>query len=214
MPDTRSCRGAARPARAANCGRQGAEAGMSIPHGPSAQRHCRGLAARRLLRRRHGRRFDLVRHARHRQHRPPGLHHPRLLHRLHRQRDVRHRSDPRRASSCCRRSTCSARPSIRSTTCRSSGAARKRCAASRSSSACCSSPRSSLILVFGVDYRYVEAPYIGPTWRIGFVDLPLRMLVPVPGLAAHGARRCSCSCRAPSSAAPSWPWRRTSWRCG
>jgi branched-chain amino acid transport system permease protein len=35
-----------------------------------------------------------------------------------------------------------------------------------------------LILVFGVDYRYVEARYIGPTWRIGFVDLPLRMLVP------------------------------------
>jgi branched-chain amino acid transport system permease protein len=36
----------------------------------------------------------------------------------------------------------------------------------------------SLILVFGVDYRYVEAVYIGPTWRFGFVDLPLRMLVP------------------------------------
>jgi branched-chain amino acid transport system permease protein len=32
--------------------------------------------------------------------------------------------------------------------------------------------------VFGVDYRYVEARYIGPTWRIGFLDLPLRMLVP------------------------------------
>src|SRR5207344_2517183 len=36
----------------------------------------------------------------------------------------------------------------------------------------------ALILVFGVDYRYVQASYIGPTWRIGFVDLPLRMLVP------------------------------------
>jgi branched-chain amino acid transport system permease protein len=35
-----------------------------------------------------------------------------------------------------------------------------------------------LILVFGVDYRYVEAAYIGPTWRIGFADFPLRMLVP------------------------------------
>jgi branched-chain amino acid transport system permease protein len=35
-----------------------------------------------------------------------------------------------------------------------------------------------LILLFGVDYRYVEASYIGPTWRLGFVDLPLRMLVP------------------------------------
>ena len=36
----------------------------------------------------------------------------------------------------------------------------------------------SLILVFGVDYRYVEAAYIGPSVHIGIVDLPLRMLVP------------------------------------
>jgi branched-chain amino acid transport system permease protein len=36
----------------------------------------------------------------------------------------------------------------------------------------------ALILAFGVDYRYVEASYIGPTWRLGFVDFPLRMLVP------------------------------------
>src|SRR5437867_8466461 len=36
----------------------------------------------------------------------------------------------------------------------------------------------TLILVFGVDYRYVEAVYIGPTLHFGFVDLPLRMLVP------------------------------------
>ena len=35
-----------------------------------------------------------------------------------------------------------------------------------------------LILVFGVDYRYVEASYIGPTLRFAFVDLPYRMLVP------------------------------------
>ena len=35
-----------------------------------------------------------------------------------------------------------------------------------------------LILAFGVDYRFVEAPYIGPTWRYGPIDLPLRMLVP------------------------------------
>jgi branched-chain amino acid transport system permease protein len=35
-----------------------------------------------------------------------------------------------------------------------------------------------LVLVFGVDYRYVHAPYIGPSINIGFVDLPLRMLVP------------------------------------
>src|SRR4026208_2411111 len=31
-------------------------------------------------------------------------------------------------------------------------------------------PGVARILVFGVDYRYVEAPYIGPTWRIGFAD--------------------------------------------
>jgi branched-chain amino acid transport system permease protein len=36
----------------------------------------------------------------------------------------------------------------------------------------------SLILVFGVDYRYVEAAYIGPSLHFGPVDLPLRMLVP------------------------------------
>jgi branched-chain amino acid transport system permease protein len=35
-----------------------------------------------------------------------------------------------------------------------------------------------LILVFGVDYRYVQAGYIDVTWRFGFVDLPFRMLVP------------------------------------
>src|SRR5437763_10103264 len=35
-----------------------------------------------------------------------------------------------------------------------------------------------LILVFGVDYRYVEASYIGPALHFGPVDLPLRMLVP------------------------------------
>ncbi|MBM3528368.1 MAG: branched-chain amino acid ABC transporter permease [Alphaproteobacteria bacterium] len=35
-----------------------------------------------------------------------------------------------------------------------------------------------LILVFGVDYRYVKAGYIDQTLRFGFVDLPLRMLIP------------------------------------
>src|ERR1044072_3994728 len=37
---------------------------------------------------------------------------------------------------------------------------------------------AALILVFGVDYRYVEASYIGPTLRFSFIDLPLRMLIP------------------------------------
>jgi branched-chain amino acid transport system permease protein len=36
----------------------------------------------------------------------------------------------------------------------------------------------ALILVFGVDYRFVEAPYIGPSLHFGLVDLPLRMLIP------------------------------------
>jgi branched-chain amino acid transport system permease protein len=36
----------------------------------------------------------------------------------------------------------------------------------------------ALILIFGVDYRFVEAPYIGPSLHYGDIDLPLRMLVP------------------------------------
>ena len=49
-------------------------------------------------------------------------------------------------------------------------------------------PEVSLILVFGVDYRYVEAAYIGPSIHIGLVDLPLRMLVPcMAALALFGA---------------------------
>src|SRR5262245_15763699 len=35
-----------------------------------------------------------------------------------------------------------------------------------------------LILVFGVDYRYVKAAYIDQSLNFGFVNLPLRMLVP------------------------------------
>jgi branched-chain amino acid transport system permease protein len=36
----------------------------------------------------------------------------------------------------------------------------------------------TLVLVFGVDYRLVEAPYIGPSIHLGPIDLPLRLLVP------------------------------------
>jgi branched-chain amino acid transport system permease protein len=36
----------------------------------------------------------------------------------------------------------------------------------------------TLVLYFGVDYRYVEAPYIGPTLHFGPLDVPLRILVP------------------------------------
>jgi len=35
-----------------------------------------------------------------------------------------------------------------------------------------------LILVFGVDYRYVSAPYIDKTVSLGFVQFPMRMVVP------------------------------------
>lgn len=35
-----------------------------------------------------------------------------------------------------------------------------------------------LIMAYGVDYRLVGAPYIGTNWRLGPIDLPLRMLVP------------------------------------
>ncbi|MGH7054139.1 MAG: branched-chain amino acid ABC transporter permease [Stellaceae bacterium] len=36
----------------------------------------------------------------------------------------------------------------------------------------------ALLLVFGVDYRFVAAPYIGPSLHFGAFELPLRMLVP------------------------------------
>ena len=35
-----------------------------------------------------------------------------------------------------------------------------------------------LIIVYGVDYRSVEVSYVGPSIDIGFVGIPLRMLVP------------------------------------
>jgi branched-chain amino acid transport system permease protein len=46
----------------------------------------------------------------------------------------------------------------------------------------------ALVLVFGVDYRNVEASYIGPSLHVGVVDLPLRLLVPcLVSLAMFGA---------------------------
>jgi branched-chain amino acid transport system permease protein len=35
-----------------------------------------------------------------------------------------------------------------------------------------------LILVFGVDYRYVSAPYVDQSYKIGLIQLPMRMVVP------------------------------------
>lgn len=36
----------------------------------------------------------------------------------------------------------------------------------------------TLVLIFGVDYRTVQAAYIGPSVSLGLFDLPLRLLVP------------------------------------
>jgi branched-chain amino acid transport system permease protein len=36
----------------------------------------------------------------------------------------------------------------------------------------------SLVLIFGVDYRFVSASYIGPSLHFGWIELPLRMLLP------------------------------------
>ncbi|MGB0086533.1 MAG: branched-chain amino acid ABC transporter permease [Rhodomicrobiaceae bacterium] len=36
----------------------------------------------------------------------------------------------------------------------------------------------TLVMIFGVDYRYVQAPYVDQTLRFGFFDPPLRMLIP------------------------------------
>ena len=36
----------------------------------------------------------------------------------------------------------------------------------------------TLVLSFGVDYRMVDAPYVGPSLHVGVIDLPLRLLVP------------------------------------
>jgi branched-chain amino acid transport system permease protein len=36
----------------------------------------------------------------------------------------------------------------------------------------------TLVLYFGVDYRYVDASYIGPAWHFAMLDIPFRILVP------------------------------------
>jgi branched-chain amino acid transport system permease protein len=36
----------------------------------------------------------------------------------------------------------------------------------------------TLVLIFGVDYRLVQASYIGPSLKFGPIELPLRLLVP------------------------------------
>ncbi len=108
----------------------------------------------------------------------PGLHHPRLLRRLHRQRHASGsiRSSPHRRD--CRRSTCSAPASIRSITSSFEKRGQESLRGLAFFFGLLFITEVTLVLYFGVDYRYVEAPYIGPTWHFGYVDLPLRMLVP------------------------------------
>jgi len=36
----------------------------------------------------------------------------------------------------------------------------------------------ALIMIYGVDYRLVPAAYIGLNWKVGLVDIPLRMAIP------------------------------------
>jgi branched-chain amino acid transport system permease protein len=36
----------------------------------------------------------------------------------------------------------------------------------------------TLILIYGVDYRLVQASYIGVNWKVGIIDIPLRMAIP------------------------------------
>ena len=71
----------------------------------------------------------------------------------------------------------------------------------------------TLVLVFGVDYRLVEAPYIGPSLHLGEIELPLRLLVPcLVALVMLGVLQLFLS--RTSSAARYRRWRRTRRRCG
>ena len=125
---------------------------------------------------------------------------------------LRLRSDPCQHPHAAGVLRCSAPASIRSTTCRSRSAARNRCAASPSSSASLFITEVVLILVFGVDYRYVEAPYIGPTWHLGFDRLPAAHAGAVPGRAGDVRRAAALPVAHLHRPRRSWPWRRTSWR--
>ncbi len=71
----------------------------------------------------------------------------------------------------------------------------------------------SLVLVFGVDYRFVEAPYIGPSLHFGIFDLPLRMLIPCVVSLVHGRGVAALSDAAALSAGPSSRCRRMGWPC-
>jgi len=70
-----------------------------------------------------------------------------------------------------------------------------------------------LILVFGVDYRLVQAIYIGPTLHFGYVDVPLRLLLPaVISLLAIGGLQLFLSRTFTGRAIMAVS--QTNWRCG
>ena len=92
--------------------------------------------------------------------------------------DARHRSDPRRHPRAAGVLRARRRRSIRSTTSSFEKRGQEALRGLAFFFGLLFITEVVLILVFGVDYRYVEAAYIGPTWHFGFVDLPLRMLVP------------------------------------
>ena len=70
-----------------------------------------------------------------------------------------------------------------------------------------------LIIWFGVDYRLVEADYIGKTLHLGIFDIPVRMLVPFLVAMASDAWASTSTFPAPSWGVPSSRYRRIVWRC-
>ena len=160
-----------------------------------------------------GRHLDLVRHARRGQHRAPGLHHRRLLHRLHRQHHLRPRPDPHGHPGAA--GVLSARPGGLSGVLPVVRRARRGGAA-----------RARLLLRPPVHHRGGADPGVrrGLPLRarhLYWADLAHRLCRlpsahagPVRCLASAGDQPASFTCPAPSSDAPSWPWPRTSRRCG
>jgi hypothetical protein len=70
-----------------------------------------------------------------------------------------------------------------------------------------------LIMLFGVDFRYVHAPYITTTWNFGAIALPLRLAVPFAGSLLM-LIALELFLKKLSSAAPLLQWRKIHSRCG
>ena len=72
----------------------------------------------------------------------------------------------------------------------------------------------TLVLVFGVDYRLVEAPYIGPSLHFGVIDLPLRLLVPCLVGLSNGRRVATVHVEHLPGSRDSCCGAGSDWRCG